>query len=354
MGLYWCIRIHAYVTVHSRDMSNNKRPISQRDVARAAGVSQAAVSRAFTPGASVAPKTRKSVMDAAEKLGYRPNAIARSLIKHSTKIIGIVLVRFANPFYWQVFEQFTQRLQQHGYYTLLLNATQDQQIEETLPMALQYQVDGIIITSSTLSSQMADEAARAGTPVVLFNRYELTTTASAVCCDNVDGGRLVADALLDAGHTRLAYIAGEESSSTNRDRERGFRDRLMERGHSLWLREAGLEYTYRAGYAAAQRILARQPWPEAIFCASDLIALGAMDCARHLGAKIPDDLSIIGYDDIDMAGWPAYSLTTVRQPTSKMVDTTIDVLLHAINNPEAEAVSKWIPTELVRRNSALI
>jgi DNA-binding LacI/PurR family transcriptional regulator len=335
-------------------MSRNKRPISQRDVARMAGVSQAAVSRTFTPGASVAPGTRKLVLETAEKLGYRPNVIARSLIKHSTRIIGIAVVRFTNPFYWQVFEQFTQRLQQQGYYTLLLNAAQDQQVEETLPLALQYQVDGIIITSSTLSSHLADEAARADTPVVLFNRYELNTSASAVCCDNTDGGRMVADALLDAGHTRLAYIAGEESSSTNRDRERGFRDRLAEHGHSLWLREAALEYTYQAGYAAAKRLLSRSPWPEAIFCASDLIALGAIDCARQLGVKVPDDLSIIGFDDIDMAGWPTYELTTVRQPTNKMVETTIDVLLNAINNPGAEAVTRWIPTELVHRKSALI
>ncbi|RME99966.1 MAG: LacI family DNA-binding transcriptional regulator [Chloroflexi bacterium] len=333
-------------------MSNSDRPISQHDVARLAGVSQAAVSRTFTDGASVSPETRRQVLEAAEALGYRPNAIARSLIKHSTKIIGIVLVRFGNPFYWYVFREFTRRLQERGYWTLLLNAAQDQQVEETLPMALQYQVDGVIVTSATLSSKMADEAARAGTPVVLFNRYELDTTANAVCCDNVGGGRLVADALLDAGHVWPAYIAGEEGSSTNRDRERGFTERLAERGHTLALREAALEYTYPAGYAAANRLLRSENRPDAIFCASDLIAMGALDCARDLGINVPEQLSIVGYDDIEMAGWPPYSLTTVRQPADRLVETSIEVLLNAIENPGQEPVIEWIPVDLVRRNSA--
>jgi DNA-binding LacI/PurR family transcriptional regulator len=227
--------------------------ISQFDVARLAGVSQAAVSRTFTPGASISAETRAKVLAAAEQLGYRPNVIARSLIKHSTKIIGIVLVRFWNPFYWRVFKEFTQKLQDMGYWTLLLNAAYDQEVEDTLPMALQYQVDGIIITSATLSSKMADECVRTGTPVVLFNRYVLGTRAHAVCCDNVSAARLVADALLDGGHQRLAYIAGEAGSSTNRDREQGFTQRLQERGYSSWLFESGNEYTYESGYAAARR-----------------------------------------------------------------------------------------------------
>ena len=235
---------------------------------------------------------------------------------------------------------------------MLLNAAQDQQVEETLPMALQYQVDGIIITSATLSSKMADEAARAGTPVVLFNRYELNTDANAVCCDNVGGGRLVADALLDAGHIRLAYIAGEEGSSTNRDRERGFTERLAERGHRLQQRESAREYTFEAGYFAARRVLQGVHRPDAVFCASDLIAMGALDCARELGINVPAEVSIVGFDDIEMAAWPGYLLTTVRQPAEQLVNTTIDVLLNAIDNPGTGTVMKWLPPELVRRSSA--
>jgi DNA-binding LacI/PurR family transcriptional regulator len=213
-------------------------------VARLAGVSQAAVSRTFTPGASVSAAVRQQVLAAAEQLGYRPNAIARSLITNSTNIIGVVRVRFGNPFYSQIFKVLTKKLQDQGYSILLLNAAQDHEIEQTLPTALQYHVDGLIITSATLTSKMADECARIGTPVVLFNRYEMGTTANAVCCDNLGGGKIVANALLDAGYERLAFIAGEEGSSTNRDREQGFTQQLHARGQVLALRESGNEYTW--------------------------------------------------------------------------------------------------------------
>jgi DNA-binding LacI/PurR family transcriptional regulator len=234
-----------------------------------------------------------------------------------------------------------------------LNAAHDPDVEETLPMALQYQVDGIIITSATLSSKLADECVRSGTPVVLFNRYVIGTQANAVCCDNVGGGRLVADAFLDGGHRRLAYIAGEEGSSTNRDREQGFTGRLEEQGHTLHFRECAGEYTYEAGYAAARRLLNRDDPPEAIFCASDLIAMGVLDLARQeLGVNVPQDLSIIGFDDIPMANWPAYGLTTIKQPVDRMVDTTIEVLMNAIEQPETGTVMKWLPATLVKRSSA--
>ncbi|MEM7347741.1 MAG: LacI family DNA-binding transcriptional regulator [Chloroflexota bacterium] len=341
------------VKTYSIPQPKSKIParVSQADVAHLAGVSQAAVSRAFTPGASISAKIKERVMDAAETLNYRPNAIARSLIKNSTRIIGIVVVRFANPFYWQVFEAFTQKLQNLGYWTMLLNATQDQAVEETLPMALQYQVDGLIITSATLSSKMADECARSGTPVVLFNRYELASKANAVCCDNVGGGRLVADALLDAGYTRLAYIAGDLGSSTNRDREQGFVEQLQARNHPLAFRESGGAYTHESGYQSAKRLLQQENRPDAIFCASDLIALGAIDAAQELGVNIPDELGIIGFDDIEMANWPTHNLTSVKQPIDLMVDTTIDVLLNAIEADEIETVMKWLPTTLVERAS---
>jgi len=326
---------------------------SQIDVARIANVSQAAVSRTFTPGASVSRETREKVLAAARELGYRPNAIARSLIRKSTNIIGLVVMRFMNPFYSRTIRDFTRALQEQGYWTLLLNIAQNQELEKTLPMALQYQVDGLIITSATLSSRLAQECARSNTPVVLFNRYASDTHTHVVRCDSVEGGRIAADALLDAGHKRLAYIAGEESASTNRDRENGFINRLRERGQSLTFRESAGDYSYELGFEAAQRLLQRDDPPDAIFCASDLIAMGVLDLARcKLGIKIPDELSIIGFDDIPAAAWPSYELTTVRQPVDRMVDTTLSVLMDAINTPVSEASEVVISPTLIWRGSS--
>jgi DNA-binding LacI/PurR family transcriptional regulator len=310
------------------------------------------VSRTFTPGASIADETREKVLEAARKLNYRPNAIARSLIRKSTRFIGVVVMRLSKPFYARIIREFTRRLQAAGYWTLLFDIADEAEVDKTLPMALQYQVDGVVITSATLSSKLADEFASTGTPVVLFNRYAATAQTHVVRCDNYAGGSMVADAFLDAGCQRIAYIAGEEGSSTNQDRERGLVERLQERGTALWRREAG-DYSYEAGYTAALRLLQAAQRPDAIFCADDMTAIGAMDAARHeLGLRIPADLSVIGFDDIPMAAWASYSLTTVRQPFEQMVEATIQQLLEAIADPRTNSVIKVIAPTLVIRSSA--
>lgn len=332
--------------------SNFPQGVSQIDVARLAGVSQAAVSRVFTPGASVSEDTRAKVMDAVKQLGYRPNVIARSLVSNSTNIIGLVVKRFTNPFYAQMIQDFTRALQEQGYWVMVLNIAENEELEQALPMALQYRVEGLIITSATLSSHLAQECARSGTPVVMFNRYATENNAHVVCCDNALGGRLVADAFLDAGCSRIAFIAGEESSSTNRDRENGFVTRLHERGAALSLRESAGDYSYELGYEAATRLLQNKQRPDAVFCANDLIAMALLDLARcKLNVCVPEELSIIGFDDIPSAGWPGYNLTTVRQPFGTLVDTTIQVLMDAINNPGMEIVQKVIPPSITWRES---
>lgn len=325
--------------------------VTSRDVAQLAGVSQSTVSRTFSNDSMVALETRRKVLAAAQQLGYTPNAIARSLITHRTNIVGIVMTQITSPFHPYVLEKFIAKLQQLGRQALLFTAAPNQEVDDILPLVLQYQVDGLIIMGATLSSEMADECARQGTPVILFNRYIPGANACAVSCDNVEGGRLVANLLLDAGHRRLAYIAGPENTSTNRDREKGFSDRLWERGVTRWLRQQG-RYTYDSGYEAARRLLERDDPPDAIFCASDIIALGVMDMARDLGVKVPDELSIIGFDDIPSASWSAYSLTTIREPVNQMVDATLDLLLERLDGPEIEPVVKLLPGTLIERRSA--
>jgi DNA-binding LacI/PurR family transcriptional regulator len=325
--------------------------VSSIDVARVAGVSQSTVSRVFTPGVSVNDETREKVLAAAHSLGYSPDAIARSLIMRRTNIIGIVMADITNPFYPNVLDQFTHRLQAQGKQTLLFNATTGRDVDDTLPLVLQYRVDAIIITSAMLSSAMADECARHGTPVILFNRYIPNSKASAVCCDNVAGGRLVANLFLDSGHKRLAYIAGRANTSTNVDREKGFRARLREDGITDWLCEQG-EYTHESGYAAARRLLTRSDPPDAIFAANDIMAMGVLDAARELSVRVPDQLSVIGFDGIPAGEWHAYSLTTICQPVEAMIDATLELLEARIEKPNAKPVIKMIPGTLIKRSSA--
>ncbi len=271
--------------------------ITSFDVAELAGVSQATVSRVFSSSSSiVSEEKRQRVLKAAQELGYHPSAIARSLSTQRTDIIGIVIANLASPFYPYVLEKFLQRFQQMEKQVLLFTAAPNQDIDEILPHILQHNVDALIVTSATLSSEMANVCMRADTPVILFNRYVLDANVSAVCCDNVEGGRAVANAMLDNGHRRLAYIAGQSNASTNVDRGKGFADRLRERGVTAWLQEDG-DFSYDSGYAAATRLLARDDRPDAIFCACDDMALAAIDVARtEFGLNVPEQLSVAGFD----------------------------------------------------------
>lgn len=290
-------------------------------------------------------------MKAARELGYTPNAIARSLSMQQSNIVGILVSHISSPFQPYILEKMVQELQRIGRQALVFSAGPNQEFDDMLPVVLQYQVDALIVTAATLSSERLSEFERKGTPVILFNRYTPGEVASVICCDNVEGGRLVANLLLDAGHKRLAYIAGSQNSSTNRDREKGFTDRLWERGAGKPIVEQA-NYTYEEGYAAARRLLEREELPDAIFCAGDIIALGAIDRARDMGINVPQELSIVGFDDIPMASWSSYSLTTIRAPVDQMIDLTMQLLVERLETPEMEPVIKLLPGTFIPRGSA--
>jgi DNA-binding LacI/PurR family transcriptional regulator len=334
-----------------RGGSKSERPVTSVEVARLAGVSQSTVSRVFSERDTVASETMARVQEAARKLGYKPNALASSLITRRTNMIGIVMAEITSPFYPYVLEKFTQQLHDQRQQVLLFSTGPSKDVDDVLPDVLRYKVDGLIVANAILGSALVDEIVRLGTPLLLFNRYVRDTSASAVSCDNIAGGRLVADLLLDTGHTRLAYIAGKANTSTNLDREVGFTQRLRERGYHAVRREQA-HYTYETGLEAARRLLVSDDRPDAIFCANDIMALGAIDAARELGISIPDQLSIIGFDDIPAASWGAYALTTVRQPVTAMINLSIHTLLERIEAPGLPPTTTFVPGSLVLRNSA--
>ncbi len=328
--------------------------ITAKHVARFIGVSQSTVSRAFTEDASIAAVTRDRVMKAALELGYEPNVIARSLITRRTNIIGIVMANLTNPFYPEVLEQLTKALQHNGLQTLLFNVPPGKDVDDELPLVLQYQVDAVIITSSTVSSSMATACAERGTPVILLNRYVPSAHVHAISCDNYAGGRAIADYLLETGHRRPAFVAGRPDTTTNLDRERGFVERLSEMNVPVVTKEGGDDYTYEAGRTAALRLVCAPIVPDAIFFANDIMAIGGLDAIREESAlRVPTDLSVVGFDDIRMSEWPSYSLTTVRQPVGEMVNKAVELLAM----PSLQSVQKpktvFIPGRLIVRNSTL-
>ena len=334
----------------SSDSKNGLR-VTSVNVARQAGVSQSTVSRVFSASDTVAEETVQRVRKVAQQLGYKPNAIARSLSNRRTDMIGILISEITSPFYPYVLEKFSQRLHALGKRVLLFTTSPQEDADNVLQHALQYQVDGLILANITLTSAVVRESLKYKTPLVLFNRYVKGVQTRSVTCDNVSGGRVVADALLDSGHKGLAYIAGRPEASTHVDREAGFINRLAERGYTGVLREQGY-YTYESGYEACRRLLKLASPPDAIFCANDITAMGAIDAARDLGVKIPEQLSVIGFDDIPAATWSAYSLTTVRQPVNQMIEACVSLLLESIEWPNAKPIAQVIPGELIRRGSA--
>jgi DNA-binding LacI/PurR family transcriptional regulator len=329
----------------------NKVPVTSGDVAKLAEVSQSAVSRALTPGASVSAKTREKVLKAASELGYRPNALARAMISGRSRLIAMLFAYLDNQFYPVVLEHMSRTLQGLGYQVLLFMTDPGNQ-DEVVQKIMQYQVDGIVMASATLSSTLARECANTGIPVVMFNRYVATSPASSVTSDNIEGGRLLGDFLVRGGHERIAFVAGAEDSSTNRDREAGFYKGLAEHGVTVFAHAFG-GYSFEGAARAARELVALKQRPDAIFAANDQMAFSVMDVVRsEFGLRIPQDISIVGYDDVPQAAWKGYDLTTISQSYIDMVDITAKILIEQIENKIVKKRAAVLPAQLVIRSSA--
>ena len=332
-------------------MKNEK--VTSLDVAKLAGVSQSAVSRFFTPGTSVSKKTADKVKKAADELGYRPNIIARSLITGQSRIIGLVVAYLENYFYPEVVERLSKALQDQGYHVLVfISSLAAENVDQITQEILDYQVDGIVLASANMSSELAARCHASGVPIVLFNRLQDDERLSAVTSDNRAGGRKLADHLVSLGHKRFGYIAGFEGASTQRDRELGFREGLHAAGHRLDKREVG-NFRYEEAQAAARKMFAdTDSRPGAVFVCNDHMAFAVMDVLRfELGLRIPEDVSVVGFDDVPPARWPAYNLTTIRQNVDEMVAETVDTLFAKIGDRSAPARRIVLDGELVVRGS---
>ena len=323
------------------------------DVATRAKVSQSAVSRTFTPGGSVSKQTRERVLKAANELGYRPNALARAMISGRSKLIALLAAYLDNQFYPVVLERLSRALQAHGYHVLLFMTEPGKQ-DDVVQQMLQYQVEGVVMASATLSSDLARECALAGIPVVLFNRRIASSPASSVTTNNVEGGRLAAEFLVKGGHQRIAYIAGIEDSSTNLDREAGFVNGLTAAGRTMFNRAVG-GYTFEGATDAARRLFKRADKPDAVFVANDHMAFAVVDVLRdELKLDLPSDVSVVGYDDVPAAAWGGYRLTTVSQPIDQMTEVTASILLEQIDNQSVKGRAALLPPRLVVRDTARI
>ena len=326
--------------------------VTSLQVAKKAGVSQSAVSRVFTPGASASQATIDKVKKAANDLGYRPNILARAMVSGKSRIIGVVVAYLENQFYPEALERLSNSLQAKGYHVLIFMAGKNMQsLDGVVEEILDYQVDGIVAASVAMSSTLAERCKFAGVPMVLFNRSQDLPSMSAVTSDNIAGGRKVAEFLISGNHKKIGYISGWEGASTQRDREAGFISCLANSGFTLHNRQVG-NFVMEEAKEATRKMFSSDP-PDAVFVANDHMALAVMDTLRYeIGLKIPQDVSVIGYDDVPASAWPPYDLTTVRQPVNKMVQETVEILIEKINNTEIEPRRVKIDGPLIIRGSA--
>lgn len=329
--------------------------VTSLQVAARAGVSRSAVSRVFTPGASVSKDTAAKVRTAARELGYRPNVLARSLITGRSHIIGLVVAYLENQFYPEAMERLSKSLQERGYHVLVFMASNDAQAtQQVIDELLDYQVDGIIVASVGMTNDLTRRCEDAGIPIVLFNRRQDDPRMSSVTSDNRAGGARLAEFLLDNGHERIGHIAGWEGASTQIEREAGFVAGLALQDASVMAREVG-NFDYATAQAAARAMFGGDAPPDAVFVANDHMAFAVMDVLRfELGIGVPSDVSVVGYDDVGLAAWPAYNLSTIRQRANRMVAETVDILMHRLDNPDAAPRHVAIEAPLVIRGSARI
>ena len=332
-------------------MSDRNSRVTSHAVARLAGVSQPTVSRALREDPRVSPETRERVRLAAEQLHYVPSAIGRSLSTRSTRRVAMV-ADLGNPLYPELMAPVHAALEQHGYRLVLF--AEDENLDEATAYdrLFDQSVDGVVLTTTRLNSTLPAALTRRGIPYVMLNRTIPGAEAVSCVADNVGGAREVGAKFVADGHRRIAGLLGPEQTSTARDRERGFRDALAEAGVALPERYVRRDwFTYGCGYAGMKRLLAERPAPTAVFCANDQVAVGAINAATELGVKVPDDVALIGFDDLPMASWPIFSLTTVRVAFSEMSQAVVDLLVAQLGGDPEPSVPHVFPTELVLRRT---
>ena len=325
--------------------------VTLKNVADRAGVSCAAVSRSFTPGASVSAKTRAKVEDAAHALGYSPNMLARSLMTGKTQLIGLVSNNFHNPVFLQIFDQFTRRLQDQGMRPLLVNLSDETDPARSVQMLRAYSVEGVILASSELPDGFAQAFVQAGLPVVhAFGRAVTPSDVNLVGIDNHRAGAMAAETLIARGYKRIGFMGGPQAASTTQDRMAGFLDYAARHsGVAATVSFAGA-YQFDAGRTEMLRLLACDP-AEAYFCGDDVLSIGALSAAQTVGLRVPDDLGLIGLNDMEMAGWPNINLTTISQPFEAMIAASVDMILARLADPARAPETRLLACRLIERGT---
>jgi LacI family transcriptional regulator len=332
-----------------------RRKPSSWDIAREANVSQSTVSRVINNSPRISEATSQRVKDAMTRLGYSPNAAARTLITGRSNLIGLVVSNIANPFYPEVIEAIVATAADEDYNVVLCNTQENRELQSAyLELLIEHQVDGAILTSSLLDSERTlSEVGLDRIPLVMVNRTVNDLSVDSVRLDNVEAGRIVAAHFVKLGHRSIGFVGGLPETSTNASRLAGFRSALTELGVDLAPEHVVQgSFTHDSGYELAEKLVALPNRPTALFCADDLIALGVMDAVLDAGLRIPEDVAVVGVDDVPAASLRQIALTTVRQPAAEMGRRAVKLLMERLRGgPEGEPIEIVLRPRLIIRRT---
>ncbi len=325
--------------------------ITSFDVAREAGVSRSAVSRAFTPGTSISPNTRDRVLKAASALGYRVNLVARGLNKQRTDLVGMIVSGLSNPYRSEQIDALAKQLVREGFRPMLFCVDEGSDVEQLLSILINYQVSGVVITSDAPPIKICEECARMNVPIALVHRIDNLPFVDRINGDDIKGGRMAAEVLIAAGRRYLIAVKQEILGFSGEVRIAAFVARAAELGAlTNTIPVPGGEY--ESGVAAACLVAALVDRSPGVFCPSDTVALGLLDTLRNNHSIcIPEQMSLIGYDDIPQASWAFADLTTIKQSVEEFARVTVDVLKERIKYPDAEPKNEIVDVKLVSRGT---
>ncbi|MEO8135911.1 MAG: LacI family DNA-binding transcriptional regulator [Betaproteobacteria bacterium] len=323
--------------------------VTAAEIAEHAGVSRSAVSRTFTPGASVSSAVRARVLESAGQLGYRVNRLAQGLINARSNIVGLLGADLHQPFHAEILAALSGALLADGFQCMLLNAANAaHDMGALIERVLEYRVRAIVVMNGTPPSRIVQECLGSGVPVILINKPMPGLAVDTVVTDHAAGGRAAAAQLLAAGCRRLAVVSSSARTASLMGRLEAFCRHAAEAGMPVRIWQQG-PTDYATGREAALAML-RDDAIDGAFCVTDLLALGFLDAARlDRQRRVPDDLSVIGFDDIPQAAWNAYQLTTFRQPVRLLTDQVMHVIRQRAETPELPHAVFTLPASPVVR-----
>jgi DNA-binding LacI/PurR family transcriptional regulator len=322
------------------------------DVARLAGVSTASVSRALNGTGQLSATTRASIEAAVEQLGYRPNTIARSLVTKSTQTIAFLLPDITNPFYAALVSGIQEFALAHDHTMLLCTTEGDAEREEQyLELLRAKQVDGALVDGLVLPTSRIARFVEDGFPIVCLDRDIAARSIPLVQVDNRLGGRMATEHLLELGHHRIAHVTGARSLRISEDRLAGFRDAFAAVGMKPLELVAEGRFTEEGGYDATKTLLGRGIDFTAVFAANDLSAVGVLNALAEAGLRVPDDVSVVGFDDFRLAAYTTPPLTTIHQPAAEIGARATEMLIDLTQGRRIRKLRHLLPPQLVVRGS---